>query len=110
MMCTGKLGEAQVCKNCYMLIRKKKERIRFCQAMSAEASVQLSKQYEYLAALRKEIENKFTDYMTKHKLLDSSLLDNFQLIPSDDVPDDLSCSVHFSEPLRSEVCNSNARD
>jgi len=92
-------GEIMVCKQCFHLINLKKKRIKHSQMTNSEAPKQMMKQYDYIVALKKEIEEQLADYLAKTEMIESSILDQFELVPK--TKRDSSVSVNLSEPLRS---------
>jgi len=92
-------GEVLACKHCYHLINLKKKRIVFSQDCNSEQSNQRMKQYEYIVALKKEIDKHLSDYLEKTEILETSILDHFQLVPK--TKREESASVNFSDPVRS---------
>jgi len=91
-------GEVLVCKACFQLINIKKERIKFSQLRCSEESTQMMKQYEYIIALKGEIDKQLADYLEKTEILDSAILDHFELVPKNKI--EQPSSVSFSEPIR----------
>jgi len=95
---TDKAGEVLACKHCYHLVNLKKKRIRFSQQCISEESKLMMKQYEYIVALKKEIDKNLSDYLEKTEILDSSILDHFQMVPK--TKKDEPMLVSFSDPIR----------
>jgi len=93
-----RLGEIMACKHCYHLIDLKKNRVKFSQLSNSEESKQMIRQYEYIVALKKEIDKQFSEYLQKTEILESSILDHFELVPKTKVEE--PSSVDFSDPVR----------
>jgi hypothetical protein len=55
------------------------------------------KQYEYISALKCEIDRLLSDFLEKTSILETSILDNFELVPK---KREESLDVNLSDPVR----------
>ncbi len=94
----ARAGELSICRYCHELINSKKKRIKFTQLCTSPKVHQFIQDYQYAADLRREIDKQLAEYLERTHTLESSLLDNYELLDDTETQ-----SISFSEAVRHEV-------